>query len=288
MMSRIEIKNISKHFNKTIALENVSLTLEPNKIYGLMGRNGAGKTTLLNIITNKLFPSSGQVLIDGEIAMENDIAQGKIFCMNEKNVYPEYMRVKDGFKWTKEFYTNFDMKYAYELTTNFKLDVDKKIKNLSTGYSSIFKLILALASGATVILFDEPVLGLDANNREFFYRELIKNYSEQPKTIVISTHLIEEIEDILEDIIIIKDGKIVLAEPVDKVLQLGYTVSGDAKNVEEYTNGGNIIREETMGNLKITTMYQNRNSKDKEVIKELGLEISAVRLQELIISLTNS
>jgi ABC-2 type transport system ATP-binding protein len=287
-MSRIEIKNISKHFNKTIALKNVSLTLEPNKIYGLMGRNGAGKTTLLNIITNKLFPSSGQVLIDDETAIENDIAQGKIFCMNEKNIYPEYMKVKDGFKWTKEFYTNFDMTYAYELTDNFKLDVDKKIKNLSTGYKSIFKLILALASEAPVILFDEPVLGLDANNREFFYKELIKNYSEQPKTIVISTHLIDEIEDILEDIIIIKDGEIILAEPVDKILQLGYTVSGDAKNVEMYTKGRNIIREETIGNLKMTTIYQNHDSKDKEVTKELGLEIASVGLQELIISLTNS
>jgi len=81
----VEIKNVSKHFNKTIALNNVSLTLEPNKIYGLLGRNGAGKTTLLNIITNKLFASSGGILIDGETAVENDHAQGKIFCMDEKN-----------------------------------------------------------------------------------------------------------------------------------------------------------------------------------------------------------
>jgi len=83
-MSRIEIKNVSKNFNKTIALKNISFTLEANKIYGLMGRNGAGKTTLLNIITNKLFPSSGEVIIDGEAAVENDNAQSKIFCMSEK------------------------------------------------------------------------------------------------------------------------------------------------------------------------------------------------------------
>ncbi len=97
-MSTIEIRNISKKFNKTIALSNVSLTLEPNKIYGLMGRNGAGKTTLLNIITNKLFASSGEVQIDGETAVENDHAQGKIFCMAEKNSYPVTMKVKQGIK----------------------------------------------------------------------------------------------------------------------------------------------------------------------------------------------
>lgn len=95
-MSRIEIKNISKNFNKINALKNVSFTLEANKIYGLMGRNGAGKTTLLNIITNKLFASSGEVLIDGENAVENDNAQLKIFCMSEKNIYPLRMKVKDG------------------------------------------------------------------------------------------------------------------------------------------------------------------------------------------------
>ena len=93
-MSKIEIINVSKNFNKTVALNNVSLTLEPNKIYGLMGRNGAGKTTLLNIITNKLFASTGEVLIDGETAVENDSAQVKIFSMSQKSDYPVTMKVK--------------------------------------------------------------------------------------------------------------------------------------------------------------------------------------------------
>lgn len=127
--------NVSKNFNKTIALKNVSLTLESNKIYGLMGRNGAGKTTLLNIITNKIFASSGEVLIDGETVVENDHVQGKIFCMSEKNVYPVTMKVKEGIKWTKEFYPNFNVTYAYELAANFKLNTNKKIKELSTGYN---------------------------------------------------------------------------------------------------------------------------------------------------------
>ena len=287
-MSTIEIKNVSKYFNKTIALKNISLTIGSNKIYGLMGRNGAGKTTLLNIITNKLFASSGEVLVDGETAVENDNAQVKIFCTSEKNIYPLNMKVKGGIKWTNEFYPNFNMAYAYDLAVNFKLDTDKKIKDLSTGYKSIFTLILALASGASIILFDEPVLGLDANNRELFYKELIANYSEQPKTIVISTHLIDEISDILEELIIIKDGEVALAQSVEKVLQLGYIVSGDCTNVDKYTNGKNIIKEETIGRFKTTTIYQDRDGKDREVIKELGLDIAAVKLQELIINLTNS
>jgi len=287
-MSTIEIRNVSKNFNKTVALENVSLTLEPNKIYGLMGRNGAGKTTLLNIITNKLFASCGEVLIDGESAVENDSAQVKIFSMSQKNSYPVNMKVKEAIKWTNEFYPNFNPEYACQLAVKFKLDIDKKMKDLSTGYNSIFTFILALASGASVILFDEPVLGVDANNRELFYKELIANYIGKPKTIVVSTHLIDEISDVLEEIIIINDGEIVLSEPVDKVLSLGYTVSGNKQSVEKYTSGKNIIREQILGNLKMTTIYQNCDDKDKQLIKELGLKITTVKLQELIISLTNS
>jgi len=287
-MSIIEIKNVSKNFNNTNALKNISLTLEPNKIYGLLGRNGAGKTTLLNIITNKLFANSGEILIDGETVVENDNAQVKIFHVAQKNIYTVNMKVKEGIKWTQEFYPNFNKNYAYELAAKFKLHTDKKIKDLSTGYYSIFTLILGLASGASVILFDEPILGLDANNRELFYRELITNYSEQPKTIVISTHLIDEIADVLEEIIIIKKGELVLAQPVDKVMLMGYTVSGDCTNVEKYTLGKNIIREETMGRLKTTTIFENRDRNDKEQIKELDLEITPVKLQDLIISLTNS
>jgi len=287
-MCTIEIKNVSKKFNKAFALKEVSLNIKANKIYGLMGRNGAGKTTLLNIITNKLFASSGEVLIDGERAEENDNAQAKIFCMAEKNSYPVNMKVKEGIKWTMEFYPNFNMKYAYELADKFKLNIEKKIKDLSTGYKSIFTMILGLASGASVILFDEPVLGLDANNRELFYRELISNYSEDPKTIVVSTHLIDEISDILEEVIIINNGEIILSESVEKVLQLGYSVSGERTNVEKYTKFRNILREETIGRLKKTTLYQSCDNSDKELINNLGLEIEPVKLQDLIISLTNS
>jgi ABC-2 type transport system ATP-binding protein len=114
-MSTIEIRSISKHFDKTRALHNVSLAFEPDKIYGILGRNGAGKTTLLNIITNKVFASAGDVLVDGERATENDRAQAKIYCMDEKNTHPGEMRVKEGFSWAREFYRSFDMEYARTL-----------------------------------------------------------------------------------------------------------------------------------------------------------------------------
>jgi ABC-2 type transport system ATP-binding protein len=285
-MNAIEIKNVTKNYGNTKALKNVSLTFESGKIYGLLGRNGAGKTTLINIITNRVFPSAGEVLIDGEKAEENDRAQAKIYCMTEKNVHPWDMKVRDGFKWAKEFNPGFDTGYAYSLAEKFQLDTDKKIKALSSGYSSIFKLILALASGAPVIIFDEPVLGMDAVHRELFYRELIAYYSEHHKTVIIATHLIEEVAELLEQVIIIKDGEIILTQPVESVLQSAYSVSGDGLKVDKYTHGKKVIREEAIGTYKSATVYQKRDGGDKAQIQELGLEITPAKLQEVFVGLT--
>jgi ABC-2 type transport system ATP-binding protein len=286
-MSRIEIKKVSKRFGKTEALKNVSVIFEPEKIYGLLGRNGAGKTTLLNIITNKIFADRGEVLIDGEEAEENDRAQAKLFFMTEKNVHPYDMKVRDGFRWAHEFNPKFDMEYARSLTVKFKLDTGKKIKNLSSGYNSIFKSILALASNLPVVIFDEPVLGLDAAHRDMFYRELIAHYSEHPKTVVIATHLIDEVAEVLERVIILKDGELILDKPVESVLELAYSVSGDGASVDQYTQGKNIIHEETIGKFKVATVYQKRENGDRARIQELGLEIIPARLQEVFINLTN-
>jgi len=286
-MSTIEIKNISKSFGKTEALKNVSLTLEPEKIYGLLGRNGAGKTTLINIITNKIFADTGEVLVDGETAVENDRAQAKIYCMTEKNVHPWDMKVRDGFRWAREFNPDFDREYANTLAEKFKMDTGKKIKNLSSGYNSVFKSILTLASGLPVIIFDEPVLGLDAAHRELFYRELIARYSEKPATVIIATHLIDEVAEVLEQVIILKNGALIVNKPVEAVLELAYSVSGDGNSVDRYIRGKNIIREETVGKFKVATIFQKRENGDRAMIQELGLDITPARLQEVFISLTS-
>jgi ABC-2 type transport system ATP-binding protein len=286
-MSMIKINNVSKTFGRTDALKNVSLTFEPEKIYGLLGRNGAGKTTLINIITNKLFTDSGEVTIDGEKAEENDDAQSKIFCMTEKNVHPWLMKVKEGFRWAGEFYPDFDTTYANSLAEKFELDTNKKIKSLSSGYSSIFKLILTLSSGVPILIFDEPVLGLDAAHRELFYRELITHYSEHPKTIIIATHLIDEVAKLLEQVIFLKNGEVILAEPVDSVLQLAYSVSGNSAAVDMFTRGKRVIREEVIGKYKVAAVFQTRDSSDRQTIEELGLDITSAGLQEVFISLTS-
>lgn len=283
-MSSIEVKNISKNFGAVAALKNVNVTFGENHIYGLLGRNGAGKSTLLNLITNKIFPTEGEILLDGEPVLENDRALGKMYCMTEQNYYPDKMKIRDVFKWSKEFYPAFDMDYAVQLSNKFELDLKSKNGNLSTGYNSIFKIIIALACNAPVILLDEPVLGLDANHRELFYKELIENYSRQPRTFIISTHLIEEVADIIERVVIIKKGEVIMDDEVENVVSGGYTVSGAAGTVDAYIAGRNVLGSDTLSGLKSAYLLGSYSKNDIPA----GLEVSKLDLQKLFIQLTNA
>ncbi|HPL99005.1 MAG TPA: ABC transporter ATP-binding protein [Bacillota bacterium] len=285
-MKTIQIKGVSKVYGQTKALDKVDITIESNRIYGLLGRNGAGKTTFLNLMTNRIFPTEGEILIDGETVFENDRVLGNIFYMTEKNLYPEDERVRNIYKWIKEFYPSFDVEYAKDLSERFGLDTKKRVKSLSTGYTSIFKAVAALASNADILLLDEPVLGLDANHRDMFYKELISNYSESPKTIIISTHLIEEVASIIEEAIIIKEGKLVLKQSVEELLSGAYMVSGEASKVDKYIQGRKCIGIDSIGSFKSATVLEAVNNKDEALAEELELEFGKAELQKLFISLT--
>ncbi|MBC3795863.1 ABC transporter ATP-binding protein [Acetobacterium tundrae] len=282
-MNGIEVNNITKRFGDTLALNQVSLKFEPNKIYGLLGRNGAGKSTLLNIITNRLFPDEGDIKIEGLASAENDEAQNKVYLMSEKNLYPDSMSCREVFKWSRMFYPNFDLEYAMELAKQFGLDINKKIKTLSTGFSSIFKIVIALSVNTPYVLFDEPILGLDANHREMFYKLLIKKYSLSPFTAIISTHLIEEVAMMLENVMIIKNGELLINESCETLLKSGYSVSGTAKQIDAFIMGKEVISIDALGGLKTATII---GAVDKNTIP-LGLEMTGLDLQKFFIKLTN-
>lgn len=282
-MKNITVNNITMKFKDTVALNDVSVVFEENKIYGLLGRNGAGKSTLLNLITNKIFPQNGVITVNGEPVLENQKALSHIYCMGESTHYHGSMSIKDVFRWSKEFYPNFDMEYAYKLAEKFGLSLKKKVKELSTGYSSIFKIIVALSCNVEYVLLDEPVLGLDANHRDLFYRELIETYADNPRTFIISTHLIEEITDIIEDIVIIKDGEILMSDTAENIRKMGYGISGKASDVDDFTNGKNVIACENLGGLKTAYVY---GEKPAEI--NPSLEVSTLSLQQLFIQLTNT
>ncbi|MBO5576706.1 MAG: ABC transporter ATP-binding protein [Ruminococcus sp.] len=280
-MRGIEVKNLTKHYKETKALEDVSLTIEYGKIYGLLGRNGAGKSTLVNLISNRIFPTSGEIFIDGEPSIENDDVLRKVFTMSEHNLLPVDRRFKDAVKLVKVFYPELDEEYALSLAKKFDLDIKKKLIGLSTGYSSIAKLIIALASGADYVFFDEPVLGLDPNHRELFYKELIERYTETGSTFIISTHLIDECANLIEKAIIIDKGRVVTAEDTEAIMAGSFTVTGPAELVDKYIAGKQVLGSDTIGGIKSAYIKGAPENVPQ------GLEVSKASLQSLFIQMTN-
>lgn len=281
-MRGIEIKNLSKTYNKkNMALDSVNLTFEYGKIYGLLGRNGAGKSTMINIICNRLFATSGEVLIDGEPAKENDKALSKVFTMSENNLLPPNMKVKKALDLCKLFYPDTDLEYAKALAEKFGLDTSKKLGSLSTGYKSIAKIVMALSCAADYVFFDEPVLGLDPNHRDLFYKEMIERYSELGNTFVISTHLIDECANLIERAVIIKNGKILADEETEQILSGAFTVTGPIALVDEFVKDKKLLGSDTIGGIKSAYVM----GKAENV--PAGLEISKASLQSLFIQLTN-
>lgn len=283
-MSRIEVHEVSKSYGQVQALDRVSTVIEPGRIYGLLGRNGAGKTTLLNILSNRIFADSGSITLDGESVVENDRAQRQFYQMSEQLLFPEEMRVRDALKWGRHFYDNWDMERAGHLLEVFGLDPKRKIHKLSTGYQSIAKAVVALCSGASFIFFDEPVLGLDANHRELFYKEMIRLYAETGCTIVLSTHLIEEAADLIEHVIILHEGQILRDEATESILASVWQISGPAEAVDAFTagSGARILGTETLGGLKSALLDGTRPDALPENISS-----GKVNLQQLFIALTS-
>lgn len=282
-MEAIQIKNISKRYKDVTALDDVSISFEFGKIYGLLGRNGAGKSTLINIIANRIFADRGEVLIDGIPAKENMAVHNKIFCMSEADLYDGDLKVKEHFKWASRFYDNFDMNKALDFAKRYHLDTDKRFKALSKGYQSIFKLVIALSLDVPYVIFDEPVLGMDANHRELFYSLLLKQFEEEKRTFIIATHLIEEVAGIIEEVVFINNGKVILQESVEALLQKGYSVSGAAKDVDGYCKGREIIGCDELGGLKIAYVM---GEKPASSVKS-NLQISAITLQKLFVKMTD-
>lgn len=276
----IECKDITKQFGSTRALDQVSLTLEPGHIYGLLGNNGAGKSTLLSILTDRQLPDQGTVTVDGQPVRNNDAALHKVFMVGEQNFFPEDMKIKRALHTMTYFYPDFDLRRAHGLAKQFGLSLKKKIPALSTGYSSIFRLILGLSVNTPYVIFDEPVLGLDAQHRELFYRLLVEKFMAQSCTILLSTHLISEVENLIDHTIILREGRILRNAPTEELLTSAYTLSGPAGLVEQYTEGKQILTSHSLGGLKTVTLQEESTEP-----LPAGLERSSMRLQDYFSSL---
>ena len=277
----IELRGVTKRYGATTALDNVSVKFGGGIVYGLLGANGAGKTTMMNLITNRIWADEGEITIDGESAPGNDRALGKVYMMAEANLFPDSMKVDGALKLTKSYYPTFDMDYAMSVAEKFALPTKKKVKALSTGYASIFRLTLALSVNCPYVIFDEPVLGLDAQHRDLFYRLLMEKCAEGEQTVILSTHLIQEAAKLIGHAVIIKNGRILRDADADELSGAAYQVSGPAAAVDNYLRGRHVLSVNSLGGLKTACVEGAPDG------APAGRVLSGMDLQDYFISLMN-
>ncbi len=279
-------EHITKVYGGREVLKDVSLTLEPGKIYGLIGRNGAGKTTLLSILTAQNPATKGTVSLDGEPVWENRKVLEKLCFSRELNVGAESgiasIKVKEYLRIAATYYAAWDKEMEKRLVTLFELDVKKKLGKLSKGMLSMVTIIVAMCSKAPYTILDEPVAGLDVVAREQFYKLLLEEYSTSGRTFLISTHIIEEAADVLEEVIILHEGKILLVEETQELLERVCYVSGKAEEVDAAVAGLETHHPETLGRSKGVTVFLKPGQK---VDESRDVSIQMVNLQKAFVAL---
>lgn len=281
----IEIKNITKKYGKKTALDGISLELESGKIYGLLGRNGAGKSTLLNCLDGRCTADSGEICIDKKLCTpDGSRFYDNVFLVSEDNLYPPDMSIREVVNQTKKFHRSFDKEKAFRLLEVFGLQAKARIKGLSTGGNTAFKDVIGLCINKPYVFFDEPTLGLDAVHRELFYKLLLEQYSETESTYILTTHLISEISNIIEKLVIINDGKIILNDDCGTVLESCFCISGDKTQLDKLLNNKNIISKECFGN---SASYYIIGSEIPHSTVT-GIDIKKLSLQDLFIKLTKN
>ncbi|MEE6387810.1 MULTISPECIES: ABC transporter ATP-binding protein [Microbacterium] len=286
MTAVIEVQNLTKRYKEKRALDNVSLALEGGSIYGLLGRNGAGKTTLMSILTAQNFESSGTVKVFGEHPYENAHVLGRICFVRESQKYPDDATPRHAFAAARLFFPHWDQGLADELIAEFQLPMKQTIKKLSRGQLSAVGVIIGLASRAEITFFDEPYLGLDAVARQIFYDRLVEDYAEHPRTIILSSHLIDEVANLIEKVIVIDNGQILLNEDTDAVRDRAVTVVGDAAKVDAWVGDREVLHRDELGRVASVTVLGALTADDRAEVRAAGLDLAPVSLQQLIVRLT--
>ena len=213
-MSLVECKHVTKKYGMKVALDDVNLTIEKGKIIGLLGPNGSGKTTLIKLLNDLLVPNSGEILIQGN---HPGVETKKIISYLPERTYLNFnMRIKEVIQYFKDFYDDFREEVAYELLKKLGINPNDQLKTLSKGMKEKVQLILVMSRKAQLYILDEPIGGVDPAARDYILGTILKNFNEDA-SILISTHLISDIEKILDEVIFIKDGKIVLHESCDQL-----------------------------------------------------------------------
>lgn len=275
----IKLVNVSKSYGNNIVLDKINLSLEDNKIYGLIGRNGVGKTTLMKILSDQILSYQGEIFIDGS-NIKNDktfkenlvfISDGFISDMQQAS------KLKSLTSTIKILAPMFNQKRYDELMDIFKLNEKTKYSKLSYGNQALYRSIIGLASGAKMIFLDEPANGLDEINRDKFYKKIIEYQEEDKSLIMVSSHILSDIERVVTDIIFLKDSKVAINESVESIEEKAYMITIDEDHIK-FLENKNILNYKKVGKQLVVMVYDEFTSDELE---RLNARVDRMNLQEL-------
>lgn len=283
----VVLRGVSRTYRETRALDGVDLDLAPDRVYGLVGRNGSGKTTLLSVIGQQVRPDrGGRVELFGRPGWENPEALSRTVLLRDRQRYPEDFRVRHVLQAAPAFHAGWDPELARRLAEDFRLPARTKVKKLSTGQHSALGIVLGLASRAELTMLDEPYGGLDPVARELFYDRLLEDFARHPRTVLISTHLVDEVANLLDHVLLLDRGRLVLDAGLETARASAHTVAGRADDVAGYLAerglAGRVSREQRIGALRTVTVAASLDDDARAAAARHGLEIDAVSLQAAV------
>lgn len=284
MESVISIKNLNKKFEDFHALKNINLELEENKIYGILGRNAVGKSTLLKIIAGHYKANSGSLKFKGEEYTKNPSNVKHVCYVSDKTALFDNFNVKEILKDSREAYENWDTEMEKRLINEFKVNIKKNYKKLSSGMKGIVAIIIGICSRTDVTIFDESYIGLDAVNRSIFYRILMNDYMENPRTIIISTHFMDEVANLFEEIILINDGELVQKCNIEDIEEKALILSGNREVIEKYIPRESILQTETIGSFCKAHIDYRLDDNLRIKLKSHNVEIARDSLQNWFVN----
>jgi len=286
MSEIVQTTNLNKSYGKKHALCGMSVSISENSITGLIGRNGSGKTTLMRILAGKLDKTGGDALVFGERPMDNLAVLNRLVYTYHNVQYDSNLNLKTILFGYEVMFPTFDGLFASKLMRYFDLAGKMKYKSLSQGMASIFNFLCALSCRASLTMLDEPVLGMDVTVRKSAYEILLRDFTEHPRTIIISSHLLSELEGILSDILLIEQGTAVLNSPIDDIRQSAYRIDGTPPAIGEYATGKKVIMQKKSEFGCFAVIYERCTEAVIESAKRQGLTVSPVRPEELCVFLT--
>jgi ABC-2 type transport system ATP-binding protein len=291
MTPAISVAALSRRYRGQLALDDISFDIECGSITGLLGRNGAGKTTLMRILAGQEFASAGSVAVLGASPVTDEQVLRQMVFVREDQAYPSMpynrylpgFRVQHALRAASWFCPNWDAELAESLAADFGLPPARGIKQLSRGMRSALGIVIGLAARAEVTLFDEPYAGLDPVARELFYDRLLADYAEHPRTILLSTHLIDEAAGLLERVVVLDAGRVVLDAAADEVRGSATSVSGPAIAVAEFTAGRTTWTRRRLGGHESAVVVGALDDTDLARARTLRLHLEPLTLQQVVV-----